>query len=175
MSTKENTEIVKSKTNKELISGLDDMLTAYLLRKTVADICMERETTKNARTFVTCDLLLNAIGERDVGLINLIVKRVDGGVPKSDERKSFANLVGDAIDDVLDGPADERNNIDLQNDSGIIALAKAIVLASIEPVGKNVSKRKDRQMAAEILLNRTGGMKTEPVKETSNKIYVDPS
>lgn len=166
---------VQKNQTKGLAKGLDNILTSYLMDKTLGEICYTHEHTSNTRTWTACHLIIEAICEQDVGLMKLIIQRIDGGIPQANERDKFANIIGNAIDQVLDQPLCERTQLDFSNDSGIIAMAKAICLAATTTVGNNVAKRKDRQMAAEILLNRTGGMKSEPVKDSDKKVYVDPS
>lgn len=173
MSTKKNTEIVKKKKVKDLVSSMDVMLTSFLLDSSLGEVCRRRENASNIRSFLACDLIISAIQDMDINLINQIIKRIDGAIPKADERDSYANLMGNAIDDVLDQPPDDRANLNLE-DPAIIAMAKAIVMCALDKPGRNVSRRKDRQLAAEILLSRTGGSKSEPVKEVSNIEYIEP-
>lgn len=172
--TKQETALVAMNPKQAAMTeGMDDLLTSCLLEKTVGEICHTMEHSSNVRTFTACKIIIQAIQDLDIGLIGTIIKRVDGGVPRAEDRMSYANLIGDAIDDVLDMPKDEQQFIDFTNDSGIIGLAKAIVLCAIQPVGKNVSQKRERQVAADILLSRTGGLKNEPRKLTTNVKILD--
>lgn len=169
MTKKTGNEIISLAPKQQaMLDGMDDLLTDLLLNKTLGEIVQTMETSSNVRTYSAARIIINAISELDVSLIGTIIKRVDGGIPKADDRHTYANLIGDALDDVLDMPKDEQKFLDFKKDYGIIALAKAIVMCAIQRnVGSNVAKKRDRQIAADILLSRTGGLKNEPRKATT--------
>lgn len=170
----ERNAIIRMSNRRALQSeDMDKLITKCLLDKTMGEICQDMEKSQDVRTYTAARIIVEAIEDLDIGLIGTIIKRVDGGIPKAEERESYANLVGNAIDDVLDMPKDEQEFLDFEKDSGIICLAKAIVLCAIQRVGNNVSRKRDRQIAADILLSRTGGLKTEPRKLTAEVVIED--
>ena len=52
-------------------------------------------------------------------------------------------------------------------ESPIISMAKTIVRVATDTVGNNIAKKKDRQTAVDIIFNRCGGAKIEPVADTA--------
>ena len=152
---------------------LDEYLTTLCLDRTIGEVVALREKAANVRSFFGAQLIFNAVFEQDIGAIFQIAERIDGAVPTKEKREMFANLVGDALEDVMDMPISERVNINPE-DVTIIAIAKVILYISMQSAGSNVQKRKDRQKAIEMVLKRTGGKRTEPVKEAVKLDYVEP-
>lgn len=153
---------------------MDEYLTDLLLNNTVGDICQMWSRSSNVKAYACCNMIINALMEPDIGLINQIIKRVDGTVPNVDVRDQYANIVGTALDEVLKMPLDDKVKI-YDEDTAIIGIAKAIIYIANDQPGKNVSRKKDRTMAADILLSRTGGMRSEPVRHQLETKYVRPS
>lgn len=151
---------------------LDEYITKMCLEYNVGDMLQARGAN-NARTFYAASLIYNAIFDCDMGLINQIANRVDGTVPDSEKRDSYANIFGDALDDIMDYTCMEDLNI-FPDDSCLIALAKATYVIAVRPVGSNVQLKKDRQLANDLILNRCGGRKATPTKPLIDTVYVDP-
>lgn len=144
------------------------------MERTIGEVAEIADRSYNAKAFWGAMLICNAIlPEPDIGLIEEIVKRIDGAVPDKKDRDKAANLVGDALEDVMSYPRAQQISIN-GDDPTIIAIAKALVYLSSSFVGKNPTKRKDRQKATEIILNRMGGRRSEPVREVVTLEYVDP-
>lgn len=139
----------------------------------MGEIVQLREKATNARTFFACSVIFNAVFDLDIGCISQIATRIDGTVPLENERDKCANLVGDAIEDVMNYEDMEAMSVSA-SDIAIIAIAKAMVYIAIQPVGKNTSLKKDREKALDIVLNRIGGRKSEPVREDHVLTYVEP-
>lgn len=128
----------------------------------------------NARTYFVANIVFCAIFEQDMGLIETIAKRIDGTVPTTDKRDSFANLMGDAIEDVLDmGRAEQR--IVTPDDPVIIALAKVVYKIATTPSNGNPTLKREKQKAVEMVFERTNGRRTEPVRPQLETIYTDPA
>ena len=166
-------EIVLHNNPVALTKDIDDLMTKYLTEKTTGEIVMRHENSYNIREFVVTDLILSAIQERDVEIIESIIKRIDGGIPKADEREKYANIIGNAIDMVLEMPVSEQADVHA-NETAIVSIAKALILASLEKPGGNFAKKRDRKKAAEIILQRCGGSKFEPTKLTDVVEIVEP-
>lgn len=173
-----NEIIVRNKAGKK-VPSMDELLTTLLLDKTMGEICLMWSQSSNIKTFTACDLIVTAISELDIGMINQIIKRVDGAIPTVEDRDQYANIIGSALDEVLAMPRDNREGAKNEHmlvspdDSGIIALAKAILYISLDKPGKNISRKKDRQQATDILLSRTGGSRTTPVADLETTEYLD--
>jgi len=154
--------------------SIDDLLTDYCLLKTMGDVVRGRETSTNARSYTVTSMLYNAVFEVDVELIKTIVLRIDGTVPSEKKRDSFANLFGDALDDVMNYERADQLKV-VPSDPPIIAMAKALVYIATQPVGNNFQKRKERNLAANIILERIGGRKVEPKRLEIDTVYVEPA
>lgn len=168
-------ELAIEKTRKEYKSAdLDATLTHTCLNMSLGDVVQRRENARNTRHLLAAELVYNAVFNADVGLIDQIAKRIDGQTPTSKERKSYANYLGNALDVVLDLPAEEEYLNLYVDDPAIIALAKACVFVAMRPDNGNFQKRKEKHTAVDIIFNRTGGRKVEPVREALEEKYIDP-
>lgn len=169
-------EIVKQTGNSRAYDqpgSLDEYMTDICLNRTVSEMLMLRERPANARAYFVASLVFNAIFEKDMECIRQIATRIDGTVPEDKERSLFANLMGDAIEDVLSLTDGEQTRV-FPDDRVIIALAKVVLHLSTMQVGKSVSMRKDRALAIDMILSRTGGRKTEPTRMENLIEYVEP-
>ena len=119
------------------------------------------------------ELVFDALNELDVGAIEQIIKRVDGAVPDERERDKYANLIGDALEDVLDHQYIDEVYTQDPRDITVITLAKALYIIATRPCGNDPQKRRDRAKAMEIIFQRTGGRKNIPVKEVTEHRFVD--
>lgn len=152
---------------------LDQYMTMVCLDRTMGDVVKARGSAANARQFAVNSMIFNAVFELDVDLIRTIALRIDGTIPAENDRKSYANILGDAIDDVLSYPLNEQLNIQ-EYDPPVIAMAKALVYVATQPAGSNYAKRKERNLAAQMILERTGGRKVEPTRPQIETVYVEP-
>lgn len=152
---------------------IDRYTSDVCLTRTMGEIVISRETATNARQYFIANLVYCAVFEMDMGLIDIIATRIDGTVPVTGERESFANLIGDAIDDVLDMDRAEQTVI-TAGDPVIIALAKVIFHIAVAEAGKDFNKRRERQKAVEMVYARTAGRRNEPVKLAIEEKYVEP-
>lgn len=143
------------------------------LTRTMGDIVRARDTATNARQYFVSNLIFSAVFEKDMSLVDIIATRIDGTVPTNKERDSFANLMGDAIDDVLDMDRSEQTLIQ-PSDPVIIALAKVVYHIAVEPTKKDYNKKRERQKAVEMVYARTAGRRNEPVKLAIEEKFVDP-
>lgn len=154
-------------------NGLDEYVSTACLTRTLGETMLARENAANARTFFVADLIFKGIFEKDIEIIDTIAKRIDGTVPTSKERESFANLMGDAIEDVLDMTSGEQTTIQ-KDDPVIIALAKMVFhIATCDSHG-NAATKKERKKAIEMVFERTSGRRTEPVRPVLEEKFVEP-
>lgn len=169
----------KSKTDEVLAMvpvnqvGLDDYTARVCLDFSIGELLRMRETATNARAYFVSNLVFSAIFEKDMALIEILANRIDGTVPTTTDRESFANIMGDAIDDVLDMP--NRAQVVIKpDDPVIIALAKAVFAIATLPTRGNPVLKRERQKAVEMVYGRTSGRRTEPVKPLLETKYVEP-
>lgn len=152
---------------------VDEYLSRVVLEHTMGDIVKHREHSKTARDFAVNSMVFNAVFEMDVDLIKTIATRVDGTVPNEGQRSGYANLLGDAIEDVLSYESREMITVTPQ-DPPIIAMAKVLVYVATKQAGTNYMARKERNLASSMILERTGGRKTAPTKPALETKYVEP-
>lgn len=168
--TEKNTEIVVTR---EYDTTLDNYLTFVCLGRTMGDVVRSREVATNAKQYTVASMIFNAVFEQDVDLIRTIALRIDGTVPEESKRAGYANILGDAIEDVLSYERAVQLQVTPQ-DPPIIAMAKALVYIGTQPCGSNYAKRKERNLAAQMILERTGGRKVQPTTLQVTTEYVEP-
>ena len=152
---------------------IDMYLSRIVLERTMGDVVRMRESAQNAKSWTVNSMIFNAVFELDVELIKTIVTRVDGTVPDEGKREGYANLIGDAINDVLESDSPAQLKV-YPDDPPIIAMAKVLVHVASQPAGGNYTKRKERNLATTMILERTGGRKVEPTKPMIEAKYVEP-
>lgn len=153
---------------------IDSYTAEVCLCRTMGDVVRSRDTATNARQYFVANLIFSAVFEKDMALIDIIATRIDGTVPTTGERESFANLMGDAIDDVLDMDRAEQTVVN-PDDPVIIALAKVVFHIAVEPTYHDYNKKKDRQKAVEMVYARTAGRRNEPVRLAIEEKFVEPN
>lgn len=155
-------------------NSLDNYLTRACLEFTMGDVVKARENPSyNVKSHTVASMIFNAVFEMDVDLIKTIGLRVDGTVPEENKRGGYANILGDAIEDVLS--YDHKDQLYVSaSDTVVIAMAKVLVYVATQPAGTNYAKRKERNLAASMVLERTGGRKVQPTKPLIDVKYVEP-
>lgn len=153
--------------------SLDDYLTDACMLKTMGDIVRARESSQNAKAYTLAQIIYNAVFEMDIDLIRTIALRIDGTIPEESKRDGYANIIGDAIEDVMSYSKEEAMEIH-EYDTPVIAMAKALVYVGTQPCGNNYAKRKERNLAAQMILERCGGRKVEPTRVEAQIEYVEP-
>lgn len=165
------TEIIRK--GRPYDTSLDNYLANVCLGRTMGDVVRIRESADNAKGYTVSCLIFNAVFEQDIDLIRTIALRIDGTVPEEDKRDGFANILGAAIEDVLSYEKAEQLMVTPQ-DPPVIAMAKALVYVSTQQCGKNYAKRKERNLAAQMILERCGGRKVQPTRLEARVEYVEP-
>lgn len=163
-------EIVRSA---DYESTIDQYLTMVALDRTMGDVVRSREHADGARSYTINSMIFNAVFEMDVELIKTLSLRIDGTVPEEGKRKGYANILGDAIEDVLSYDQAVQMQV-VPEDKPIIAMAKILVYVATQPAGTNMQKRKERNLATSMILERTGGRKVEPTRPQIETKYVEP-
>jgi len=166
------TAIIK-KERRTFTTSLDGLMTRTCLDRTMGDVMRLCETSNDVRGFTVASMIRNAVFELDIELIKTIVTRIDGLVPAEGSRDSYANLLGDALEDVLEYPRREMVQVQ-ETDSPIIAMAKVVIYVATQPAGGNMTRRRERNLAAQMLSERTGGRKVEPTRPELETKYVEP-
>lgn len=168
--TTSDTQIVSTR---DYDTSIDNYLSMVCLDRTMGDVVKAREENLNVKAYTVASMIHNAVFEMDVDLIKTIALRIDGTVPEENKRGGYANILGDAIEDVLSYSSKEQMMI-VPGDRPVIAMAKVLVHVATQPAGTNYAKRKERNLAAQMVLERTGGRKVAPTKPLLETKYVEP-
>lgn len=168
--TTSDTQIVPTR---EYDTTLDNYMADVCLFRTMGDVVKSREIATNAKQYTVNSMIYNAVFELDVDLIRTIALRIDGTVPEEDKREGYANIIGDALEDVLSYSRADQMKV-VPSDPPVVAMAKALVYIGTQPCGSNYAKRKERNLAAQMILERCGGRKVQPTRADRTIEYVEP-
>ena len=168
--TTKSTQIVPIR---EYDTTLDNYMADVCLFRTMGDVVRSREIATNAKQYTVNSMIYNAVFELDVDLIRTIALRIDGTVPEENRREGYANIIGDALEDVLSYSRADQMKV-VPSDPPVVAMAKALVYIGTQPCGSNYAKRKERNLAAQMILERCGGRKVEPTRADRTIEYVEP-
>ena len=152
---------------------LDNYMADVCLFRTMGDVVHSREVATNAKQYTVNSMIFNAVFEMDVDLIRTIALRIDGTVPEENKRAGYANIFGAALEDVLSYDRADQLKV-VPSDPPVIAMAKALVYIGTQPCGSNYAKRKERNLAAQMILDRCGGKKVQPARLEATIEYVEP-
>lgn len=125
--------------------------------------------SKNAAQFLVGRLFTDAVFNQDIRAIQLIINRIDGGLPKDTEIENYQTLFGDALAEVM-ATTDGTQLKVMPDDTVMMALCKSLYSIAVEdiywdPVSMKErrptdSAKKERDTALRMVLERTGGRKT---------------
>ena len=169
-STNDTTEIVSAR---HYDTTLDGYMADVCLFRTMGDVVHSKDVATNAKQYTVNSMIFNAVFEMDVDLIRTIALRIDGTVPEEDKRAGYANIIGAALEDVLSYERADQLKV-VPSDPPVIAMAKALVYIGTQPCGSNYAKRKERNLAAQMILERCGGRKVQPTRLEATIEYVEP-
>lgn len=129
---------------------------------------------QNAAQHLVAQMFTDAVFNQDIRTIATIINRIDGGLPKDTEVDDYQTLFGDAMAQVLE--TDKASQLKVTpDDTVMLALCKSLYdLASQDlywdPVEHrrckpSTDRKKDRDTALRMVLERAGGRKTTPMIE----------
>lgn len=156
------------------LDTIDNMLYRRATNCCLGEIVARRESSENVRSYLVDTMIIDAVMGLDIELIDKLVHRIDGSVPKEDSYDQYANLFGRALDVVLDMRVDDQVTIS-PTDNVLIAMAKAAVYIAMTAPSNSVQKMKQKHAAIDMVLDRTGGRKTAPRMLDSVTVYEKPS
>lgn len=124
---------------------------------------------KNAAHFLVARLFTDAVFSQDIRAIQLIINRIDGGLPKDTELDNYQTMFGDCLSRVMALTDGTQLKI-LPEDTVMMALCKSLYSTATEDIYWDYDKKcsrkptdsqkKDRDSALRMVLERTGGRKT---------------
>lgn len=129
-----------------------------------------RPGTANAATYLVCRLLTDAIFSNDIRAIQLIISRVDGGLPKDTEVDLYQTQFSDCLEQVMRMTSDHQLSVH-PDDTVMMGICKSLFALAVQdiywdPRRQQVRKRpptdlkNERDAALRIILERLGGRKT---------------
>ena len=128
-----------------------------------------RPGTKNAAAYLVCRLFTDAIFSQDIRAIQLIINRIDGGLPKDVEVDGYRTQFSDCLNEVMLMETGEQMKLK-PDDTVMMALCKSLYAMSVQDIywdeerGRmrkpSVEKKQERDAALRMVLERTGGRKT---------------
>ena len=131
-----------------------------------------------AADFLVARLFTDAVFFDDIRSIQLIINRIDGGLPKDTEVDDYRTQFGDCLNEIMGMTAAEQLSVD-PDDTVMMALCKALYVMATQDIYWDQEKqkkrrptdaqKKERDAALRMVLERTGGRKTmsnvQPEKE----------
>lgn len=133
-----------------------------------------RKDSPNAGEFLVCRLFTDAIFSQDIRAIQLIINRMDGGVPSETDVDKFQTAFGDCLSELMQLTEPERMRVSPQ-DSVLMGLCKSLYDMAVQDIywDSSTGKRKrpstdtkrDRDAAMRLILERVGGRKTHALVE----------
>lgn len=124
---------------------------------------------QNAADFLVSRLFTDAVFSQDIRAIQLIINRIDGGLPKDTEIAKYQTEFGDCLNKIMGMTSNKQLSIE-PDDTVMMALCKSLYQIATEDIywdyeklrskRPSDSKKKERDAALRMVLERTGGRKT---------------
>ena len=137
---------------------------------------------ENAADFLVSRLFTDAVFSQDIRAIQLIINRIDGGLPKDTEVAQYQTEFGDCLNEIMAMTNNEQTMV-RPDDTVMMALCKSLYQIATQDIYWDYEKlkrrrpsdsvKKERDAAMRMVLERTGGRKTLasiPVKKEEVKI-----
>lgn len=128
-----------------------------------------REGSQSAAMYLVCRLFTDAIFSEDIRAIQLIINRVDGGLPKDVEVGDYQTRFSDCLNQIM-SMTDGRQLQVTPDDTVMMALCKALYALATQDIywdeerGRmrrpSTDRKQERDAALRMVLERTGGRKT---------------
>jgi hypothetical protein len=125
--------------------------------------------TANAALFLVCRLFTDAIFSQDIRAIQLIINRVDGGLPKDTEVDSYRTRFSDCLNELMSMERSDQLKV-YPEDTVMMALCKALYSLSVQDIywddergdfrHPSTERKQERDAALRMVLESVGGRKT---------------
>jgi len=123
----------------------------------------------NAADFLVSRLFTDAVFSQDIRSIQLIINRIDGGLPKDTEVAYYQTEFGDCLKEIMSMTSNKQTMVE-PDDTVMMALCKSLYLIATQDIYWDSEKlksrrpsdsvKKERDAALRMILERTGGRKT---------------
>lgn len=138
----------------------------------------------NAARFLVARLFTDAVFNSDVRAMQLIINRVDGGLPRDVDVNRYRTLFGDCMQQVVSCTDGTQLKV-LPDDTVMMAMCKSLYDMAVRDIYVNPetgrkrrptdSEKKERDAAMKIVLDRCGGRRTlESVEVEKEDVEVAP-
>ena len=121
---------------------------------------------KTAGEFLVARLFTDAIFSEDIRAIQLIINRIDGGLPKDTEVDTYRTQFGDCLNEIMGMTTEDQIKLH-PDDTVMMALCKSLFALSIEDIYWDYNKKgyrrpssiqkQERDTALRMVLERVGG------------------
>jgi len=140
-----------------------------------------RAGSPNAAMFLVCRLLTDAVFSNDIRAIQLIINRIDGGLPKDVEVDDYQTQFSDCLERVMAMTREEQLSLH-PSDTVMMGICKSLYSLAVQDIywderRERVRRRpptdlkQERDAALRIILERLGGRKTlVAVNQTKEEI-----
>lgn len=130
-----------------------------------------------AADYLVCRLFTDAVFNQDIRAIQLIINRIDGGLPKDCEMDEYQTQFADCLSELMDMRISEQLQV-LPHDSVMMALCKSLYYIATRDIytkkifdkegnfvksvycKPSTDKKNERDTAMRMILERTGGRRT---------------
>jgi len=129
----------------------------------------DSRTDRSAATYLVCRMFTDAIFSQDIRAIQLIINRVDGGLPKDVEVDDYQTQFSDCLNEIMAMTAGDQLKV-LPDDTVMMALCKSLYSLATQDIywddrrGRmrrpSTDRKQERDAALRMVLERTGGRKT---------------
>lgn len=126
-------------------------------------------TGKNAADYLVARLYTDAIFSQDIRCIQLIINRIDGGLPKDTDVAMYRTEFGDCLNEIMKMERNDQTMVK-PDDTVMMALCKSLYQIAVQDIYWDPDKlrkkhpsdsvKKERDAALRMVLERTGGRKT---------------
>lgn len=128
-----------------------------------------REGSVSAARYLVSRLFTDAIFSNDIRAIQLIINRIDGGLPKDVEVDGYQTQFSDCLNEVL--AMDRADQMALKpTDTVMMGLCKSLYALSVQDIywddergdfrRPSTERKQERDAALRMVLERSGGRKT---------------
>jgi len=132
------------------------------------------KSEQNAAMYLVCRLFTDAVFNEDIRAITLIIDRIDGSTPKDVDMAVYRTEFSDCLNEIM-AMTEGQQLMVRPSDTVMMALCKALYSISVQDIywddrkqkpikNPSDSRKKERDAALRIVLERTGGRKTKTAK-----------
>jgi len=145
--------------------------------------------SSGAKAHLVSQMFTDAVFNQDIRVIQTIINRIDGGLPKDTEVDEYRTLFGDCMNEVLEMDRGEQLKV-TPDDTVMMALCKSLYAIATTDIYHEVKsdrygnrwarkvtpsteKKQARDIALRLVLERAGGRKTITPKQVDDRPVIE--